>query len=96
MQRSRRRRAALTAILTTFTLGACSGTSWTKVEATSEELDRDRSICARYARGIGEAEAARTGMERLSRKATALTFRRCMEGRGWVEERDRAAADTGH
>ena len=89
------RRAALTAIVTTFMLGACAGTSWTKAGATSEELERDRRVCVRYARGIGQAEAARAGMERLSRRATNAALRRCMEARGWVEDSGSHAATAG-
>ena len=75
-------------------ISGCAVGSWTKAGATPEDLDRDRGVCARYARGVAEmrgreaapaAGAAGTGAPRGSTKVYSATLRRCMEDRGWVE-----------
>ena len=82
------------AIIVTLAFGACTSTSWTRAGATPEELNRDRRICIRYANGIGDSEAARSGMERSAQRATQAALHRCMETRGWVDERGQTAAAT--
>ncbi|MEE9281365.1 MAG: rhodanese-like domain-containing protein [Myxococcota bacterium] len=75
-------------------MSGCAGSSWMKAGATPDDLDRDRGLCARYARAVAEmrgreaapaAGAAGTGVPRGSTKVYSATLRRCMEDRGWAE-----------
>ncbi len=66
-------------------MSGCAGSSWTKAGATPEELDRDRGICARYARAVAEL--------RGSANVYSATLRRCMEDRGWAEAPESSGGD---
>ncbi len=83
----------LTGILVGVALCACAASSWTKVGASADDLERDSGICKRYARAVAEgqpdrelASPIRGGEPRRSREAYSATLRRCMQDRGWAED----------